>query len=239
VSNPYFQFKRFIVQQENTAMKVCTDACLFGAWLAAEIERENWNVKKVLDIGAGTGLLSLMIAQKSKAEIEAVEIEAGAAQQARENFQGSAFAKRLQVFHIDIKALPHDHQFDLVISNPPFFENDLKSEDQKRNVALHGEELTFPELIAATRLQLNEKGMFAVLLSYHRTASFLNSAKNNQLFLCKQVLVKQTEKHNYFRSILLFRQEETAIETSEIIIKKEGKYSEEFIGLLKDYYLFL
>jgi tRNA1Val (adenine37-N6)-methyltransferase len=222
-------------------MKVCTDACLFGAWISEEVKTKNLNFRNVLDAGTGTGLLSLMFAQKNlQSIIDAVEIDEAAAQQARENFEASPWKERLQIYSTSIKQFNAEKKYDLIISNPPFFENDLKSDDSKRNLALHSSQLSLEELLDAITKHLKEDGLFAVLLSFHRTEQFINLSIQRSFHLIEKVLVKQTPKHHYFRSILLFSKESTHTKESEIIIQNdEGKYTEEFVQLLKDYYLYL
>ena len=133
-------------------MKICTDACLFGAWLAAK----NDNGLKMLDIGSGTGLLSLMLAQKTTAAIDAVEIDEAAYTQTVENFAVSPWKDRLQVFHRSIQEYTAafireaSTPYDLIFSNPPFFENHLKSSDPKRNLALHRETLNVADILDCT-----------------------------------------------------------------------------------------
>lgn len=239
--NNYFQFKQFTVQQEHCAMKVCTDACLFGAWVAEKVKSENSKVKSVLDIGTGTGLLSLMLAQKTQASIDAVEIDKAAATQAQQNFDASPWKERILVHNNSIQELHQiaNQPYDLIISNPPFFENNLKSDDSKRNLALHSSELSLEELLNAITIHLNRDGLFAVLLPFHRTSYFEKMA-GAKYCLHEKVLVKQTAKHNYFRSMLLFGTTQVEAIEKEIIIREEGQqYGNAFIKLLKDYYLYL
>src|SRR6476620_3970566 len=139
MSNTYFRFRQFTVHQERTAMKVCTDACLFGAWVASEIRNED--LERVLDIGAGTGLLSLMIAQNSDAVIDAVEIDDHAYSQVVDNFSSSPWNDRLRVHHCSVQQFEPGCKYDLVISNPPFYEHSLRSPDSKKNMAMHSTHL--------------------------------------------------------------------------------------------------
>jgi tRNA1Val (adenine37-N6)-methyltransferase len=257
MSNTFFRFKHFTIHQDKCAMKVCTDACLFAAWLTNKMQIPNPKFQKVLDIGTGTGLLALMYAQKNPfAFIDAVEIDKAAALQAKENFRASPWKERLHIYNTSIQQfsnskIPQFRQstsqpinqstrYDLIISNPPFFENHLKSNDAIRNLALHSEELSLEELLNAIDINLKDDGNFAVLLPYHRTKQFIDSALGNSFHPAEKILIKQTQTHNYFRSILLFTREEVSTKQSETIIQNEdGKYTNEFVKFLRDYYLYL
>jgi tRNA1Val (adenine37-N6)-methyltransferase len=217
-------------------MKVCTDACLFGAYVTNELRKIL--VKNILDIGTGTGLLSLMLAQKITALIDAVEIDEAAFNQAKENIVQSPWQEKINIFNSDILKFKPSKKYDYIISNPPFFESDLKSNDERKNFARHDTSLTFTELLNNIDTHLSEEGLFAVLLPYHRGIYFEEESLKSNFYLLKKILVKQTSKHNFFRAMLIFSRTKSALITDEIIIKNEnGNYSTEFIKLLKDYYL--
>ncbi|MBS1669255.1 MAG: methyltransferase [Bacteroidetes bacterium] len=233
--NNYFQFKQFIIHQDQCAMKVCTDACLLGAWFAEKIP----NYSELLDIGSGTGLLMLMLAQKSKARISGIEIDLQAYKQLKENTGQSKWANRFKVYPGDVRAFSFNEKFDFIISNPPFFENDLVSTVNEKNIAKHSKELSLKELIEAIDANLDSSGSFGILLPYHRSAYFEELAKSYRFHLKEKLLVKQTVTHSYFRSILHFSKNQVgaADEFTLAIQESEGKYSSEFIELMKDYYL--
>lgn len=237
MANSYFQFKQFTVQQDKCAMKVCTDACLFGAAVADRFQRSGGRIH-VLDVGAGTGLLSLMLAQKNpKAVIDAVEIDKDAAEQARDNYKASPWKDQLNIHHQPIQEFGIN-TYDLIVSNPPFYENDLKSESNKRNLALHSAALGLDDLLDVMQKHLSAQGKFAVLLPYHRAANFINHALLKDFHLEEEIAVKQTPRHPYFRSILFFGRNRVTVKHSDIVINNEkGNYSDEFTALLKDYYL--
>ena len=220
-------------------MKVCTDSCLFGAWIADKIENKTINPQQILDIGAGTGLLSLMVAQKSNSFIRAVEIDNASYEQTIENFVASPYSSRLQAYLQDIRNWKSEIKYDLIISNPPFFENDLKAGKQNKNVAKHSDDLSFTELLFYIKNNLAADGNFAVLLPFHRNEYFKKLAFENGFFLDEELLVKQTPLHSYFRSILFFGLFPShTFSKKEIIIKDEpGNYTGDFTFLLKDYYL--
>lgn len=165
-------------------MKVCTDACLFGAVVAEELNE----YKTVLDIGTGTGLLSLMYAQQNaNSIIDAVEIDANAFEQAQQNVAASPFSN-IRVVHSDIKTLDTKNKYELIISNPPFYVNDLKSSTENRNIAMHSQLLSFDELLHTVNTVLTTNGIFAVLLPYTNQNLFIEKATAHRLYATQVVL---------------------------------------------------
>lgn len=228
--NTYFRFRQFTIHQDRTAMKVCTDACLFGAWTVSEISDEK--IKRVLDIGAGTGLLSLMIAQATDAQIDAVEIDKNAYAQASENFAASPWSNKLQVHHGAIQQFDPPNRFDLIICNPPFYESDLRSPDNKKNLAMHSTQLGVDELFDSMKRLLAPGGKIAILVPYRRTTAIERKIEDANLFVYKKVAVKQTEKHSPFRCMYLINDFISAFSERKITVKDE-----QFNSLLKGYYL--
>lgn len=239
MSNNYFTFKQFTIQQSDCAMKVTTDGCLFGAWVAKIVCTNQIPIAKTLDIGMGTGLLSLMLAQKINTQIDAVEIDTATAMQAQANFTASPWARQLQVYQTAIQTFSTvtSNLYNLIITNPPFFEHDLKSADGKRNMALHSAALSLETLVATIHCLLATNGQFAILLPYNRVRYFTELTIPYGFVLHQQVLVKQTPKHPYFRAMLLFGFTQKTMVQTDLIIKTEDAYTEDFKMLLKDYYL--
>ncbi|MBS1757449.1 MAG: methyltransferase [Bacteroidetes bacterium] len=233
-----FSFKQFTIQQHRCAMKVCTDACLFAAWAADYLKKEKLNPKNILDIGAGTGLLSLILAQKTTAQIEAVEIDENAFIQANENFIASPWKQRLSVFHTDALEFTPEKKYDFIITNPPFFEDDLPSPHQNKNAAKHSSTLTFAGLLKIISTHLLPESFAAVLIPYHRLQHFEKLAMAQQLFISHKTLVKQSPLHSPFRAMVILKTADQKINETEITIQHTDRnYTPEFINLLKDYYL--
>ncbi len=241
MSNNYFSFKQFTIQQQHCAMKVCTDACLFGAWVAGRITENRLAAQRILDIGAGTGLLSLMLAQQCGGSfIHAVEIDPAAARQAGDNFAASPWRQRLSVFNTAVQHFVSPVQYDFLITNPPFFQNDLESKDAGRNTALHSEHLDLQQLLIVIEKHLSADGRFAILLPYHRTAYFEEMARKRCFYVQEKTMVQQTPAHVAFRAMLLLGRKEVVMMQDSITIKTtEGSYTETFMQLLKPYYLYL
>lgn len=244
MSNSYFRFKQFTIQQGKAAMKVTTDSCLFGAWIAKRISEQPGTAIQLLDIGTGTGLLSIMIAQKNThCTIDAVEIERNAYEQALENVMNSTWKEKIHVLHADIKLFEPSKKYDIIISNPPFYENELKAENENKNIAHHNAGLSFSELFEIIKRQLSPEGHFYLLLPYKRNEEIRKLALEHQFELVQLTFVNQSVNHGYFRIMLCGRlpsekKEETAID--EIAIKDNNdNYTPSFISLLKDYYLYL
>jgi tRNA1Val (adenine37-N6)-methyltransferase len=259
------------VHQQHTSMKVCTDACLFGAWVSQKSMVQN--AINIVDIGTGTGLLSLMIAQvteRSKASITAIEIEAQAAEEANSNFNLSKWSERLVLVNDSIQNFTASiskgdlvgnelnnnnnnkddnrtkHFFDILISNPPFYEGDLKSPDANKNKAAHSTELPWSILVENVASLLSDAGSFFVLVPTLRAYTMQKLAETHQLKLAEEVLVYNDVKHLPFRSFLHFTKaklplnKDISVLRNKIVIKNaDNTYSTAFTELLKDYYLYL
>lgn len=241
MANSYFQFKQFTVQQDRCAMKVTTDGCLFGAWCANKIQATTKEKSaSVLDIGAGTGLLSLMVAQKNKVVIDAVEIDTAAAKQAKENVAASPWSERIKVVYADALRWQPPHGFDFILSNPPFYDNDLRSDKPSKNLAHHDAGLKMQDLLAFIKRQLKEDGLFFLLLPSKRIDEAEKLIKETGLVLQEKVFVKQTPKHSPFRVMAAGGRNKVG-ETKEsmVAIKEEEGYTLQATSLLKDYYLHL
>lgn len=218
-------------------MKVCTDACVFGGW--ADIE----NAKRILDIGAGTGLLSLMTAQRNNnVKISAVELDAEAFSQAKDNIENSPFADRIEVFHASIQDFSSSEKFDCIISNPPFFQSDLRSPDSKINQAHHSDSLTFQDLLEAVDRLLTETGNFNLLLPVEEGIIFQELAEKSGWSLIRKSTLFHQNGKKPFRSLMVFNRSKSAdsrVVTSDLFIyEDDGKtYHPKFAELMKDFYL--
>ncbi len=241
MSNNYFQFKQFKVQQDQCAMKVTTDGCLFGAWAAKLAAQDFPGAKTIADIGGGTGLLSLMLAQETNAVIQAIEIDSSAAGQANDNFRNSPWNERLTVIATDIKQLPLTG-YDIIISNPPFYENDLRSGAGNKNLAHHDAGLLLHELLAIIKQQLNPGGLFFLLLPYKREEEVLKLVQQEQLFATQITRVKQSDAHSFFRTMIMgttTANSLTPIQNEISIRNSDNNYTDAFMALLQPYYLYL
>lgn len=249
MANTFFQFKQFIIHQEQCAMKVTTDACLFGAWVAERVRsRKPGNGVSakisVLDIGTGTGLLSLMLAQKNPScFIDAVEMDEAAAGQAAENIAASPWADRIRVIQADVMKHTFSSTYDIIISNPPFYERELKSVSNRANMARHDEGLVLPELLTFIQQRLKPGGVFYLLLPFKRQQEFLQLLFKKELCILNTMLVRQSEKHDCFR--IMTEGQHAGMIVSEPVMdamcfrQKNNHYTTSFKDLLSEYYLHL
>ena len=243
MANSYFQFKQFTIQQDRCAMKVTTDACLFGAWVAEEVKSQKLKVKNGLDIGTGTGLLALMVTQKNpEMKIDAIEIDKDAAEQAKINVESSPWKRQINIIQDDVKEFSFEKEFDLIISNPPFYENEIRSATDSKNVAHHSKNLTLKELLMIIKDYLMKTGSFFLLLPYKRNEEIKKLFKDHELNISKILFVRQSVKHDYFRIFVKgnLNAEKKETEFDEMSIWDDSQqYTKEFKQLLKDYYLHL
>ncbi|MBD3723877.1 MAG: methyltransferase [Flavobacteriaceae bacterium] len=231
-----FKFKQFHVNQDRCAMKIGTDGVLLGAW--TPLINNPYNV---LDIGAGTGILSLMLAQRSNAEqIDAIEINEDAYEQCVENFEASPWGDKLFCFHAGLDEFvdePED-EYDLIISNPPFYTDDYKSDNTSRDLARFEDALPFEELIEAAALLLSDNGIFSVIIPHKEEEQFVSMCKELDLFPLKITRVKGTPTSEIKRSLLAFcRMEQTPLIDELVIEISRHNYTPEYIELTKEFYL--
>jgi len=232
-----FQFKRFSINQDKCAMKVGTDGVLLGAWAPVD-----HNPHSILDIGAGTGVIALMLAQRSGAEqIDALEIDDDAYEQCVDNFEASPWGDRLFCYHAGLDEFmeePED-EYDLIVSNPPFYTEDYTSGNEQRDRARFAESLPFEDLAEAAGLLLSQTGVLAIILPYKEEAHFITLAAAEELHPFKITRVKGTPESETKRSLLAFsRKEISDIEVNEMVIETaRHQYTPEYTDLTKDFYL--
>ena len=232
-----FNFKNFTINQDKCAMKVGTDGVLLGAWA------QPINVNAILDIGSGTGILSLQMAQRTLAEvIDAVEIEADAFEQTVDNFEQSDWGDRLFCYHSSIQNFANeiDDKYDFIISNPPFFSAPYKENivKEKRDLARYRDALSFEELLSAVAKLLSINGSCAFIIPNKSESVFLDLAKINGLLPNRITRVRGTKSSPIKRSLLQLSFEETEIEVSELTIEIERhKYTQDYINLVNEFYI--
>ena len=231
-----FRFKQFSVSQEHCAMKIGTDAVLLGAW--ADVDSQP---NSILDIGAGTGVLALMLAQRSGAElIDAIEIDDAAYEQCVGNFEASDWGDRLFCYHAALDEFTEEieDQYDLIISNPPFYTDTFKTENEERNKARFEDAMPFTELLKSVSKLLSPRGQFNVVIPFSEESSFIKLAAKQALYPSRVVHVRGQKSTAVKRSLICFTFEKQTIKTVELIIEiARHQYTKEYNNLTKDFYL--
>jgi tRNA1Val (adenine37-N6)-methyltransferase len=231
-----FNFKQFSVQQNKCAMKIGTDGVLLGAWASTENHPFS-----ILDIGAGTGILSLMLAQKSDAQlIDAIEIDDTAYEQCVENFEQSPWGDRLFCYHASLQEFTDeiDDTYDLIISNPPFYSEDYKTESKQRDLARFQDAMPFNHLIESVAKLLSKNGRFCVVIPFKEEAQFIALANTYKLYPNKIRHVKGNPNSTIKRSLLELSFHKSNIQTEELVIEtSRHQYTQDYTNLTKDFYL--
>ncbi len=238
VAHSYFQFKQFRVYQDQCAMKVCTDSCVLGAYVDVS------QATRLLDIGTGTGLLSLMAAQRTSAPIDAIEIETAAAQQAIQNIAASPWATQITVIKEDVLQWTKTTtaRYDCILSNPPFFSNHLKRSHANQNIALHGESLQLTGLAQVVSQLLLPNGTFTVLLPPYENDLLKEICQTYGLYPTTELQVLDYTGGKLIRTIRQFASQTTnkpVVDQLTIKTSAHGTYTDKFAALLNPYYLYL
>lgn len=234
-SSPFY-FKQFTIEQDRSAMKVGTDGVLLGAWVQIDDA-----VDSILDIGTGTGLIGLQLAQRSQAQvIDALEIEESAFEQAVQNFENSIWADRLFCYHASLQEFAEeiDDTYDLIVSNPPFYTNGFKELQPERAIARHDLSLNHKELLDCTFKLLSQNGSAAFIIPFSEEDKFVELAKNSGLYLHRCTRVRGNETSPLKRALMQLKKTPAETEYSELVIEIERHlYTEDYLELVKDFYL--
>lgn len=231
-----FKFKQFEVAHDRCAMKIGTDGVLLGAWTPLDNNPQN-----VLDIGAGSGIIALQLAQRSMAqEIDAVEIDDAAYEQCTENFENSPWADRLFCYHASIQefASEMDEAYDLIVSNPPFYSEDFKTENSSRDLARFNEAMPFQHLAVSASHLLSDDGVFALIIPYKEEESFISIAAQYELLPFRICNIRGNTETSFKRSLIAFSFQKKEIELTELTIENSRHdYTDAYVDLVKDFYL--
>lgn len=235
MANQYFQFKQFLINQEKAAFKVGTDGVLLGAWADAQ------GAKQILDIGTGTGLIALMLAQRSNAIITAIEPDSDSFEQAAGNVKISPWADRIGVLNEDLVSFFKGSKlkFDLIVSNPPYFINSLQNPDPVKSATRHTTSLTMVDILNASNTLLAEKGKLVLILPYVEGTLFIAEASSFNLYCNKITRVKTYPAGPVKRLLLEFGTEKEILKENFLTIEqgKRHVYTDDYIDLTKDFYL--
>lgn len=232
MSNSYFKFKQFTIEQDGCAMKVGTDGCLLGAWF------DTTNSTRILDIGAGTGLISIMAAQRSNAQITGIEIDRTAAERATENVKNSPWSDRITIINTDINLYNPEKLFDTIVSNPPFFENSLKCDDKQRSLARHCDTLSPEQFFAKANELLTSDGKISIIIPSDTATRWEAEAIIKGFSLQRATVVRTTPKKAAKRTLIEFSRATCTPTKSELTLEDyPGIYSKDATELLKDFYL--
>lgn len=234
MSNPYFQFKQFTVWHDQCAMKVGTDGVLLGAWASVE------GARRILDIGTGTGVVALMLAQRSlpDAKIVALEIDEAAAGQARENVVRSPWRERVEVVQADFKKYRSSDKFDVIVSNPPYFVDSLECPDRQRATARHNDSLTYGDLLEGVSELLADDGLFTVVIPSDVADRVKEIAFAKKLYAVRQLHVITKPGGVSKRTLITFSFSVQECVVEELLTElARHQYSEEYIALTREYYL--
>lgn len=230
MANDYFKFKKFTVSQDKCAMKVGTDGTLLGAWAQGG--------KRILDIGTGTGLIALMMAQRfPDAQVTGIDIVPAAVEQASENVRQSPFADRITILEEDVCG--HQGQYDCIVSNPPFFEQSLVSPDLQRSIARQGTTLSYASLFKAVKSLLAPQGFFSLVVPYDYRSQIMQHAALNGFFLHREWTVQTTPRKSPKRLLLSFALHgaESVDKGAGVIEDAPGLRSSWYSGLTESFYL--
>lgn len=228
-----FKFKQFDVRNEASALKVGTDAVLLGA--AMTIRTDD---RRLLDIGTGTGVIALMAAQRHpSARIDAIDIDSASAEEAALNFAESPWAERLHAQHLSLSAFRPDATFDLVFSNPPYFDESLRNPDPRESEARHTQSLSYRDICAFCAEQLSPEGRLALILPAETEKTLVRTAASFGLYLSRIVRIRTVERKPFKRIIAEFSRERTMPQECSLTLQKEGKRTQEYASLTEDFYL--
>ena len=233
-----FQFKQFKIKHKQTAHKVGTDAVLLGAWTNLDDQPVD-----ILDIGTGSGVIALMLAQRSTAEsIDAIEINPQAYEECVENFEASPYNDRLFCYHGDVKTFAQeiDLKYDLIVSNPPFFIEDVTHHSMAREQARQQVSLSYAELLTAVKALLTENGQLAVILPFDHQEYFIKIARQKALFLNRLTKVRGQKNSAVKRSLMQFSFDKKPLIEDELILEiSRHQYTQDYKDLVQDFYLSL